>query len=80
MDATRRLAPCCDGVILTAPQEPPANPWRALDALEEDHAYLLAGGAFSEALIVRWIAVKQAKAEAVAGQPHPHEFSLYFDL
>ena len=52
----------------------------ALAALEEDHDYLLAGGAFTEALIERWIEVKRKEATDVAARPHPREFELYYDL
>ncbi len=52
----------------------------ALAALAEDHDYLLAGGAFSEALIERWIEVKGKEAAEVSARPHPHEFALYYDL
>ncbi|MCD6494566.1 hypothetical protein J7K60_00780, partial [Candidatus Bipolaricaulota bacterium] len=52
----------------------------ALAALGEDHKYLLAGDVFSEEDIEHWIRVKRAEQESVALRPHPHEFSLYYDL
>lgn len=52
----------------------------ALDALENDHQFLLAGGVFSEELIHRWIEVKRAEARSVCNRPHPFEMELYFDL
>ena len=52
----------------------------ALAALGEDHKYLLAGDVFSEEDIEHWIHVKRAEQESVALRPHPHEFSLYYDL
>jgi glutamine synthetase len=52
----------------------------ALDALAADHDYLTAGGVFDEAEIMHWIAVKRGEAAAVAERPHPHEFTMYYDL
>jgi glutamine synthetase len=52
----------------------------ALDALESDHDYLTAPGAFTEPGIEDWIRAKQQEAAAVALHPHPHEYSLYYDL
>jgi glutamine synthetase len=58
----------------------PSTLEEALAALEKDHEYLLAGGAFTEALIERWIEVKRKEAADVAARPHPREFELYYDL
>ncbi|HMG32803.1 MAG TPA: type I glutamate--ammonia ligase [Blastocatellia bacterium] len=53
---------------------------RALDALEADHAFLLKGDVFNEALIERWIDYKRKKeVDLVRMRPHPLEFQLYFD-
>lgn len=52
----------------------------ALDALEEDHDFLLAGDVFSEELIKSWIENKRAEARQVRNRPHPYEMELYFDL
>ncbi len=52
----------------------------ALDALGEDHEYLLRGGVFAEEEIEHWISVKTLEQAAVALRPHPHEFTLYYDL
>jgi glutamine synthetase len=52
----------------------------ALDALEADHEFLLAGGVFSEELIRTWITWKREnEIDVVRLRPHPAEFSLYFD-
>jgi glutamine synthetase len=52
-----------------------------LDALEKDHAFLLAGGVFTEDLIETWLEYKRKKElDAVRLRPHPHEFALYFDI
>ncbi len=52
----------------------------ALDALEKDHEFLLAGGVFPPRLIEIWIAAKRAEANKVNSIPHPMEFELYYDL
>ena len=52
----------------------------ALDALEQDHAFLTAGGVFPERLIKIWIERKRREAEAVERVPHPAEFERYYDL
>jgi glutamine synthetase len=52
----------------------------ALDALEADHEFLLAGGVFTEDLIETWIRYKRAtEADQVRLRPHPWEFALYYD-
>ena len=52
----------------------------ALDALQEDHEYLLAGGVFGEDLINTWIEYKRKEAKQVNDRPHPHEMLLYYNL
>ena len=53
----------------------------ALDALEEDHGFLLKGDVFSEELIETFVSYKRrAEAEAVRLRPHPYEFALYYDI
>ncbi len=52
----------------------------ALDSLAEDCGYLRCGDVFSEKEIERWIQTKHAESNAVAQQPHPHEFVLYYDM
>jgi glutamine synthetase len=50
-------------------------------ALEEDHAFLLEGGVFTEDLIETWIAYKREhELDPIRLRPHPHEFELYFDI
>ncbi len=58
----------------------PASLEEALDALEADREYLLAGNVFTDDLIDTWIALKRADVEALRLRPHPHEFEMYFDL
>ncbi|MGZ8702412.1 MAG: type I glutamate--ammonia ligase, partial [Gaiellaceae bacterium] len=58
----------------------PGSLGEALDALEHDHEFLLAGDVFSEELIRTWIDYKREnEVDVVRLRPHPAEFSLYFD-
>jgi glutamine synthetase len=52
----------------------------ALNALEHDHAFLLEGGVFTEALLSNWIRAKREEARELSLRPHPYEFQLYLDL
>ena len=53
----------------------------ALTALEQDHAFLLAGDVFSEDLIQTWVSYKRKEeVDPVRIRPHPYEFHLYFDV
>jgi glutamine synthetase len=59
----------------------PASLEEALDALEEDHGFLLKGDVFSEELLETFIAYKRkAESDAVRLRPHPYEFALYYDI
>ncbi len=52
----------------------------ALDALEQDHEFLKAGGVFTEDLIDTWIEYKRVnELEPLSHRPHPYEFFLYYD-
>ncbi len=52
----------------------------ALDALENDHDYLTAGGVFPEHLIQNFIARKRHEVSEMSKIPHPAEFEQYFNL
>ena len=53
----------------------------ALDALEADHEFLLAGGVFTPDVIETWIDYKRAnEIDAVRLRPHPYEFYMYYDI
>lgn len=52
----------------------------ALDALEKDHDFLLAGGVFPQRLIEIWIETKRKESRRILDQPHPLEFEMYYDL
>lgn len=58
----------------------PQNLDEALDALEQDNLYLLAGGVFPKRLIDIWIKLKRKEASDINTMPHPAEFKLYYDL
>jgi glutamine synthetase len=59
----------------------PASLEEALVALENDNAYLRAGGVFTEDLIETWIAYKREhEIDPVRLRPHPWEFMLYYDI
>jgi len=53
----------------------------ALNALKQDHEYLLKGDVFTQDVIETWIDYKM-KNEVLALnlRPHPWEFALYFDI
>ncbi len=52
----------------------------ALDALEQDHAYLTEAGVFPEELIQNFIKAKRAECRELAKIPHPAEFDKYYNL
>jgi len=58
----------------------PTNVYEAVNALKEDHDFLLQGNVFTEDLIERWIDVKTKEFEEVHIRPHPHEFTLYLGV
>jgi len=52
----------------------------ALEALENDHAFLTESGVFSEDFIQNWIDYKVAnEVKQLQLRPHPYEFFLYYD-
>ncbi len=59
----------------------PGSLEEALDALENDHDFLMKGDVFTERCINDWIEYKrESEADPVRMRPHPHEFELYFDI
>jgi len=53
----------------------------ALQALRDDHEYLLLGDVFTEDVIDTWIWYKTEKeVEALRQRPHPYEFAMYYDI
>ena len=58
----------------------PSSLEEALNALEEDHDFLLKGGVFTEDVIRSWIDFKRENdVDPVRLRPHPYEFFLSFD-
>jgi glutamine synthetase len=59
----------------------PGSLGEALKALENDHEYLLKGDVFTEDMVETWINYKVEKEiKPMALQPHPYEYSLYYDV
>ena len=52
----------------------------ALNALESDNGFLLAGGVFPQRLLEIWVRNKRADASRYHRLPHPVEFEMYYDL
>jgi len=58
----------------------PGSLAEAIDALEGDHAFLTAGGVFTDDLVEAWIDWKRTEElDAMALRPHPYEFHMYYD-
>ncbi|MDO8472891.1 MAG: hypothetical protein Q7T05_03650, partial [Dehalococcoidia bacterium] len=58
----------------------PGSLGEVLDALENDHDFLLQGGVFTDDLIETWINYKRKnERDAIALRPHPYEYHLYYD-
>jgi glutamine synthetase len=52
----------------------------ALEALEQDHAFLTEPGVFTEDFIETWISYKlDNEVNPMRLRPHPYEFALYYD-
>ncbi len=59
----------------------PSSLDESLNALENDHEYLLKGKVFTEDVIDVWLEYKRTREiDAVRLRPHPYEFYLYFDI
>ena len=53
----------------------------ALQALEDDHEYLMQGNVFTSDLIETWIDYKTThEVQPLAQRPHPYEYELYFGV
>ncbi len=62
-------------------QNTPTSLDAVIDALENDHEFLLKGDVFSKDLIESYIEYKREEEIApLALRPHPHEFTMYFDI
>ena len=59
----------------------PASLEEALNALKNDHAFLLKGDVFSKDLVDAWIDWKmENEVNEIRLRPHPYEFFLYYDV
>jgi len=52
---------------------------KALNALETDHDYLLAGNVFTEDLLESWTGIKRKEVTEIRVRPTPFEFEMYYD-
>jgi glutamine synthetase len=52
----------------------------ALDALEDDHTFLLEGGVFTSDLLEHYVEFKRDQSAEVRLRPVPIEFELYYDV
>ncbi len=65
---------------LAAVPKTPGSLADALDALEQDHEFLLRGDVFTEDVIQTWVHYKRVnEVDALRLRPHPYEFCLYYD-
>ena len=61
-------------------QKTPASLEEALNALKEDHEFLLAGDVFTQDVVDTWIDYKmENEVDPLRLRPHPYEFFLYYD-
>ncbi len=59
----------------------PGSLRESLNALSDDHDYLLKGDVFTPDVIETWIQYKMRnEVQAIDLRPHPWEFALYYDL
>jgi glutamine synthetase len=59
----------------------PASLEEALEALEDDHGFLMKGDVFSEDLLESYMAYKRKnEVDAIRLRPHPWEFAMYYDI
>jgi len=59
----------------------PGSLEEVLNALEQDHDFLLKGDVFTPDVIETWLEYKRTReVDALRLRPHPYEFALYFDI
>ncbi len=58
----------------------PASLEEALNALEDDHDYLLEGDVFTTDVLEHYVDFKRGQAKESGLRPTPSEFSLYYDV
>ncbi|MZH03504.1 MAG: type I glutamate--ammonia ligase, partial [Nitrospinae bacterium] len=53
---------------------------QSLQALEEDHEFLLKGDVFTQDIIETWVEYKREnEIDPLRLRPHPLEFEMYYD-
>jgi glutamine synthetase len=52
----------------------------AIEALEQDHDFLVAGEVFSQGLIESYCSLKKQEIERLYATTHPVEFDMYYSL
>jgi len=52
----------------------------ALDALRDDHDFLLKGGVFTKDFIESYLELRYAEVKAYETMPHPIEFAMYYSV
>ncbi len=58
----------------------PGSLHEALDALEDDHEYLLTGDVFTTDVLEHYVDFKRDQANQSGLRPTPYEFELYYDV
>ncbi len=59
----------------------PTSLEQSLQALREDHGFLLRGDVFTQDVIDTWIWYKEThEVNAIRERPHPWEFAMYYDV
>lgn len=69
-----------DGYDTSGLKRLPESLDEALDALEEDRAFLEEGGVFAPDLLDAYIELKRGETARFRGDPHPLEHFLYFNI
>ena len=64
---------------MAAVRDAPTSLEAALNALENDHEFLLRGDVFDADMIRAYLAVKRNEVLLLKTRPHPQEFEMYFD-
>ncbi|MPZ69435.1 MAG: type I glutamate--ammonia ligase [Actinobacteria bacterium] len=66
---------------LAAVPQVPGSLEEALNALDDDHDFLLEGGVFTQDVVDHWIDYKRVhEVDELRLRPHPYEFYLYYDI
>jgi glutamine synthetase len=57
-----------------------SNLMEAMNALRDDHEFLLQGDVFTKDLIEGWLELKQEEIHRMLSTTHPVEFDMYYSL